>query len=96
MPRSLLHRYGLFGSWMLLVACFCCMAGTSSAAEMPKSSLHERIDQLLEQGFVGPIAPRCSDADFVRRIWLDVAGMVPPSKRSEHSWPMNRRKSVKN
>jgi len=65
---------------MLLVACFIGMAGTGSAAEMPKSSLHERIDQLLEQGFVGPIALRCSDADFVRRIWLDVAGMVPPAE----------------
>lgn len=80
MPRSLLSRYSLLGSWMFFVACMCCIAGMGSAAETPKSRLHERIDQLLEQGFVGPKSPQCSDADFVRRVWLDVAGMIPPSE----------------
>jgi hypothetical protein len=79
MPRSLLHSVSLLGSWMLLVASLWCRAVSAVAADAPQPSLHERIDQLIEQGSVGPSAPLCSDADFVRRIWLDVVGMVPPS-----------------
>lgn len=79
MPRSLLHRYRLLGSCILLVASLWSYSRSSLAADAPKPSLHERIDQLLDQCSVGPSAAPCSDADFVRRIWLDVAGMVPPS-----------------
>lgn len=79
MPRPFLPRNYPMRSWILQVLSLWCLAGFAVAAETPPISLHERIDQLLEQGTVGPCAPQCSDADFVRRIWLDVAGMVPPS-----------------
>lgn len=47
-------------------------------AEEAKLPLHQRIDQLIEQGSVGPTAAVCNDADFIRRVWLDLAGMIPP------------------
>jgi hypothetical protein len=48
--------------------------------------LHERIDRLIEarlgKGLSGthcaPAAP-ATDGEFLRRIWLDVAGIIPPA-----------------
>ncbi|WP_425614964.1 DUF1549 domain-containing protein [Anatilimnocola sp. NA78] len=54
-------------------------ASHASAEEAKQPSLHERIDALIQQGSVGPSAALCSDADFVRRLWLDLAGMIPPA-----------------
>lgn len=64
-------RWFFFLSWMLA-------ASTIAQADEAKLPLHERIDQLIEQGSVGPTAAICNDADFVRRVWLDLAGMIPP------------------
>lgn len=47
-----------------------------SAAD-PEPPLRDRIDALVESAAVGPIAEASSDADFVRRIHLDLAGVVP-------------------
>jgi hypothetical protein len=76
MPRPLLLR-----SWMLALSGFCLVTLLPlvlRADDAPQFALHERIDQLIEQGRVGPAAAICSDADFVRRVWLDLAGMIPP------------------
>jgi hypothetical protein len=43
-----------------------------------EQALHERIDELIEAGLKGSPAAVCSDADFVRRTWLDLAGCIPP------------------
>ena len=50
---------------------------TASAAR----PLHEVIDALVTAAAVGPCAPRCSDADFVRRIHLDLTGVIPTTAR---------------
>src|SRR3954447_10163355 len=42
-----------------------------------KRPLHERIDALVESAAIGPLAAICSDADFVRRIYLDLTGIIP-------------------
>lgn len=47
---------------------------TLSTAAHP---LHTRIDELIEGAAIGPLAPLCSDADFVRRIYLDLTGIIP-------------------
>src|SRR5438270_1394053 len=49
----------------------------SARAEVP---LHERIDQLIAAGkprFDSQAAPAASDAEFMRRIYLDLIGTVP-------------------
>ena len=48
--------------------------GTVCLAE---TSLHERIDQVLDSAAVGPVTATCSDADYLRRVSLDLAGVVP-------------------
>jgi hypothetical protein len=54
-----------------------------SAAQAEDLPLHERIDRILEANAVGPIAPVCNDADFIRRVWLDLAGVVPPASEAK-------------
>jgi hypothetical protein len=46
----------------------------AAAAQEP---LHERIDALIDQAAVGPVAPAASDADFLRRVSLDLTGVIP-------------------
>ncbi|HTN75991.1 MAG TPA: DUF1549 domain-containing protein [Pirellulaceae bacterium] len=54
----------------------CCFAVATAWAEDPPS-LHQRVDALIEAAAVGPLAPAASDADFVRRVHLDLTGMIP-------------------
>jgi hypothetical protein len=68
----------------VLPGLLCCIAGlcctTLSADEPPVSSpppLSLRIDQLLARSFHGPEIPLASDAEFLRRIYLDLAGRGP-------------------
>ncbi len=39
--------------------------------------LHERIDELVESSSFAPLAPPASDADFLRRVYLDLNGTIP-------------------
>lgn len=63
--------------------------------------LHEVIDQLIDQGYqargVKP-AENCSDADFLRRIYLDLTGMIPTLGESraflESNSPIKRQQLV--
>ena len=66
--------------------------GISRGAETPEprlpgdrpdpSSVARRLDELLAKEVLGAgakLAPRCDDATFLRRAWLDVVGDVPNS-----------------
>lgn len=50
---------------------------TAAAAGADDAPLHERIDALIESTAVGPVAPLASDADFLRRAYLDLNGTIP-------------------
>lgn len=43
--------------------------------------LHRRIDAEVERVAIGPLAPTCGDADFVRRVYLDLTGIIPPPEK---------------
>ena len=63
-----------------------CLLGTISnqsitCAQSP-AELAQRIDALVEQAAVGPLAPACSDADFLRRVNLDLVGVIPDAEQS--------------
>ena len=68
-------------SLVFLVAAFVTSSGLceSRANEVasPGLPLHKRIDQATESAAIGPLASICSDADFVRRIYLDLTGVIP-------------------
>ena len=51
--------------------------GSASTALAQNAPLHARIDEQIALGHVGPMSPVASDADFVRRVHLDLIGMLP-------------------
>ncbi|MCI0360439.1 MAG: DUF1549 domain-containing protein, partial [Planctomycetaceae bacterium] len=61
-----------------------CADEPPAAAPTPAAppALHERIDALIDAAAVGPLAPACSDADFVRRIYLDLTGVIPTADQA--------------
>ena len=66
-----------------LLVCFLhatsiCVTPRCTAAE----SLHERIDEAVNAARVGPAADVCSDSEFVRRIYLDLVGVIPTANEA--------------
>ncbi len=60
---------------MLLAAAVVLAASSVAVAEEP---LHVRIDRAIAEPLAGqPVAERCNDETFVRRIYLDLAGRIP-------------------
>lgn len=65
---------------ILVVACVTALGFRDSQADETASTavpLHKRIDQATEVAAIGPLASICSDADFVRRVYLDLTGIIP-------------------
>jgi hypothetical protein len=42
----------------------------------------EEIDRAVAAKAGGPLAPRAPDAEFLRRVWLDLAGTIPSSDQA--------------
>jgi hypothetical protein len=54
-----------------------CLFSGSSAWSQESPPLSARIDQLIEAQAGGPLAVAASDAEFQRRLYLDLAGRIP-------------------
>jgi len=48
-------------------------------ASLWAQSLHEVIDREIERQAAVPLSPKCDDATFMRRVYLDLAGRIPAS-----------------
>lgn len=59
-----------------IVLCLPCTAAIIAPIRA-QEPLHVRLDQLIEAKAGGPLAPTSSDAEFHRRVYLDLAGRVP-------------------
>jgi len=70
-------------SWAILVlAVVQTIATTAPAGDSATTSLHERIDAVIESEFgTASTAPVGDDAEFLRRISLDLTGTIPNSDR---------------
>ena len=68
-------RLSVLAGFLLGVA-----AASAVSADVPLASLHERIDRLIDSGRVGPAIGLASDAEFLRRVSLDLTGMPPSSE----------------
>jgi hypothetical protein len=67
---------------LLLIALASRVAGGAAGLPGPpdgRDSLHERIDRLIESGLEGERAAPATDAEFLRRAWLDLCGVIPTS-----------------
>ena len=53
------------------------VVGNLAASSFAQEPLHARIDSLVASSSFGLLAPPASDADFVRRVYLDLTGRIP-------------------
>jgi hypothetical protein len=58
------------------------VGGIARGQESSVPPLHVRIDLLVEKAAIGPLSPRSTDADFVRRIFLDLTGVIPTAEQA--------------
>lgn len=63
-----------FTAWFALLVGLAFAAPVLSDDSLPLST---RIDQLIAAAADGPLAPQSSDAEFCRRVYLDLAGRIP-------------------
>ena len=57
-------------------------SGKTGATAEGADPLHVRIDQIVEADGVGGLAPLADDAEFVRRAYLDLTGVIPTSAQA--------------
>ncbi len=58
---------------------FTAVLSTSFAASPP---LHQRIDEIIAAGIVAPPTELADDAEFLRRIFLDLTGTIPSPEKA--------------
>ena len=63
------------------VALLTCLKPAAGADEGALVPLEAAIDSIVESNAVGPLAPVCSDTDFLRRVSIDLVGAIPPVDR---------------
>ncbi len=61
-----------------LACCWLLFLASSTAAFGDEGSLPARIDQEISSAYSGTLAPLSTDAEFLRRAYLDLAGTIPP------------------
>lgn len=59
------------------ISCACTLALTNAA--LGQATLSQRIDQHIQKGLKEPPAPRANDEEFVRRVYLNLTGVIPTS-----------------
>jgi hypothetical protein len=68
----------------------------AAAGRADEPALHEKVDALLESASLGPVAPPAADADFLRRVCLDLGGTIPdaPTARAFLDDPAPNKREV--
>jgi hypothetical protein len=69
------------GRRLPILGCCLILVGPAPGADLDAQRLADRIDQRIAAGWAEhrlKPAPRSDDAAFVRRVYLDIAGKIPP------------------
>jgi hypothetical protein len=75
--RTIFHLRSIgnhFAAWLVLFACLAQSAG----AEEPLHVMIDRLVALQTPDYDKIAAPVSADDEFLRRVWLDLTGVVPP------------------
>ncbi len=64
-------------TWVVVSALLALCIVVDRASLHAAEPLHTSVDRLIERDAKGPVGTLCSDADFLRRIYLDVLGRIP-------------------
>ena len=59
-----------------LLSVFATLTASAGGGESP-TDLHTKIDNVISAELTGPAAEVCTDAEFLRRVYLDLAGTIP-------------------
>ncbi len=82
--KTAVHQIGWLGGLLLYaVTAFAVTPFESSVPLVPQNKIDEIIFARLKELNIAP-APLCSDAVFVRRVYLDVLGTVPSSVEAQN------------
>jgi hypothetical protein len=65
-----------------LIAVLAILLGALGGVPAHGASLHEQIDRVIASKAGGPLAGRCDDAEFLRRVSLDLAGVIPTAEQA--------------
>lgn len=84
------HRTGIVAASCALSVLLLAAVGTVPAGDAPREPLHRRIDRLIEADALAPPAAIAGDAEFLRRLSLDLTGM-PPSVEELRAFLADRR-----
>jgi len=76
-----IKRMAFYAVAFLAVAFLASVGPAASADDSAVVPLEAAIDAIVESSAVGPLAPVCSDADFLRRVSIDLGGAIPPVDR---------------
>lgn len=76
-PRATSGLFGGIVRWTAVVAVV--VAWPANAAEKP---LHERVDALIAEAHPAGQAPLANDADFLRRAYLTLHGVIPTAAQA--------------
>lgn len=64
-----------FAAMLLSLTCIILLTVRTAHAQ---TTLHDQIDSVIERAHLGPFATQADDAEFLRRVYLDLAGTTPP------------------
>ena len=70
-------------SFPCILACFACWLLHSQATAVGDQPLHQRVDEWIEKKLDGLKLPRSGDAEFLRRVHLDLAGCIPRAEETQ-------------
>lgn len=71
---------GKLGSLPCYIQTFCLLIICVPAWCDDNQSLHQRLDKIISRQFEDGAEPVIADdAEFIRRVWLDLAGKIPPA-----------------
>lgn len=64
-------------TWLILISALVLSASSANVRAVDPPPLHDRIDRAISEVLTGPPAALSTDGEFLRRVHLDLTGIIP-------------------